>query len=439
MMELAITNYLKLHGLEKTIEDFKLRWKDYPHKVSLRYDSIESNLSLQECQDARGLVLEKGTWKVMSLAFRKFFNQGEGRAAQVDWANARVFQKMDGTMIQVYYDWVTKEWCFGTTGTAEGEGDVDNFHHTGGNASTFGDLFWEALKATATRSGIFDKLNINSPVSEFGFSLPTPTYFNRSQVFEYFKGYTLAFELCTPYNIVVTPHQEMAVYLLGGRNLTTGEELPFNKLERIADGIGVPMAPTVAIGGKTPEELIASFEGMPYTNEGYIVCDENFNRVKIKNPAYVAVHFIKDSTAFWRVIDIVRSGETDEFVATFPGRKEEIESLKFEYDNLVEFLNDKVAEMRSWPEYTEFKRDMTLSKELASVGPFAVEPNKELRKHVALRIQSVCGKSEMGRFSALLYKNMSEPVNVKEYLMIFDGKDLYEILNAKAKKNNGSK
>ena len=419
-MELAIIKYLKLHGLEKTIEDLKLRWKDYPHKVSLRYDSIESNLSLPECQDARGLVLEKGTWKVMSLAFRKFFNQGEGRAAEIDWAKARVFQKMDGTLIQVYYDWVTEEIYAGTTGTAEGEGDVNNFHYTNGRESTFSDLFWHAYGETTHK---------------FGWN--GPLYYKAR--FEKYKGLTVAMELCTPYNIVVTPHTESRVYLLGARDLETGRELSFAELEEMSKHLYVPMAPTIAVGGKTPEELIASFDGMPYTNEGYIVCDENFNRVKIKNPAYVAVHFIKDSTAFWRVIDIVRSGETDEFVATFPGRKEEIESLKFEYDNLVEFLNNKVAEMRSWPEYTEFKKDMMLSKELASVGPLAVEPNKELRKHVALRIQSVCGKSEMGRFSALLYKNMSEPVNVKEYLMSFDGKDLYEILNAKAKKNNGSK
>lgn len=425
MMELAITNHLKVHGLAKTVEDFKLRWKDYPHKVSLRYDSIESNLSLAESQDARGLVVEKDTWRVMSLAFRKFFNQGEGRAADVDWATARVYQKMDGTMIQVYHDWVTGEICAGTTGTAEGEGDVDNFHHTGGNASTFADLFWHAYGQTTSANG-----------------WDGPLYYKAR--FEKYKGFTLAFELCTPYNIVVTPHQEARVYLLGARDLTSGEELSFYELDEISKYLHVPLAPTIKLWfsdkNQTADELIASFEGMPYTNEGYIVCDEKFNRVKIKNPAYVAVHFIKDSTAFWRIIDIVRSGETEEFVATFPGRKDEIESLKFEYDTLVDFLNMAVVDMRGWSEYTAFKKSMVIhgvAQGAQSDGTerVKIEFDKDARKNLALRIQSVCGKSDMGRFSALLYKNMLETVDIKKYLMEFDGRDLYEILTAKAKKN----
>jgi hypothetical protein len=64
-----------------------------------------------------------------------------------------------------------------------------------------------------------------------------------------------------------------------------------------------------------------------------------------------------------------------------------------------------------------------------------IEFDKDARKNLALRIQSVCGKSDMGRFSALLYKNMLETVDIKKYLMEFDGRDLYEILTAKAKKN----
>ncbi len=67
---LAIVDYIKKNGLEKAISEFKLVCKEYEHKVLLKYNQIESDMSIPEVQDCRGLVLEKGTWKVMSLAFR---------------------------------------------------------------------------------------------------------------------------------------------------------------------------------------------------------------------------------------------------------------------------------------------------------------------------------------------------------------------------------
>ena len=71
---LAVIRHIKEHGFEKTIEKFNLKYNDYGHKVIIKYDQIRSNMEHEEVRDSRGLVLEKGTWKVMSLAFRKFFN-----------------------------------------------------------------------------------------------------------------------------------------------------------------------------------------------------------------------------------------------------------------------------------------------------------------------------------------------------------------------------
>ena len=95
---LAIQKYLEKHGLDKTISDFKLKTRDYGHKILLKYDQLVSPtlMALPEMQDCRGLVLEKGTWKVMCLSFRKFFNAGEGNAAKIDWRTARILEKLDG-------------------------------------------------------------------------------------------------------------------------------------------------------------------------------------------------------------------------------------------------------------------------------------------------------------------------------------------------------
>jgi hypothetical protein len=38
------------------------------------------------------LILELDTWKVMSLAFKKFFNSEEGNAHKIDWNTAKVLE-----------------------------------------------------------------------------------------------------------------------------------------------------------------------------------------------------------------------------------------------------------------------------------------------------------------------------------------------------------
>jgi hypothetical protein len=56
------------------------------------------------------LILELDTWKVMSLAFKKFFNSEEGNAHKIDWNTAKVLEKLDGSLIQVYYDGFVDKW-----------------------------------------------------------------------------------------------------------------------------------------------------------------------------------------------------------------------------------------------------------------------------------------------------------------------------------------
>ena len=94
--ELSVVKYIRKYGLEKTILDFKLKMREYGSKILLKYSQIDSDMSLDEVQDARGLILERDTWKVLCLTFRKFFNSAEGHAAKIDWNTAHVLEKMDG-------------------------------------------------------------------------------------------------------------------------------------------------------------------------------------------------------------------------------------------------------------------------------------------------------------------------------------------------------
>jgi hypothetical protein len=268
---LAIIRYIKTHGLAKAIETFKLKTRVYEKKILLNYDQIESNMSFEEVQDCRGLILERDTWKVMSMSFRKFFNHGEGNAATIDWNTARVLEKVDGTMIQLYWDWHKNEWFAATTGMAEAEGEVNNIEKT-----TFSLLFWNTVK--------LDKNKLD-------------------------KDLTYVFELCTPENIVVTPHTEYKAILLAVRNKISLKEMSYSELESVSQVLSIPLVKSIEMTFTSVEDIKKTFENMPFSEEGYIIIDANFNRIKIKNPAYVAAHMLKGKSGFHHIMDIIKTNE----------------------------------------------------------------------------------------------------------------------------------
>lgn len=367
---LAIQKYILEHGLEKTVSDFSLIYKDYGHKFLLKYDQIESPMLHEEVRDCRGLILAKDL-TVLSLGFRKFFNYGEGHAAQLDWKNSTVFKKLDGTFIQVYWDPYINRWETGTTGTADGITPVNNRQDT-----TFRNLFWESFEKSCKTS---------------------PEEFQK----EANKDHVYMFELCTPWNIVVTPHGKAHVCMLGIRDRVSMQEQHYYLVENIANNFGIMTAEVYQLE-QDPEKLKMTLLNLPYTEEGYVVVDTNFNRVKIKNPAYLTVHHMKDETANWRIIDVVKSNEIEEFAATFIDRKEELLLLKERYDNVEKILED------IW----------------YSIG--SIEP----RKDFALSVIENCKNYNLRALQSFFFSRKDNKIqSAKQFLIEFDGKDLYNFLS----------
>ena len=374
MKKLKIQTYIETHGIEKTLIDFKLKSKWYEDRVLLKYDQLVSPtiMSIPEVQECRGIVLEKDTWKVLSCAFFKFFNSEESNAHKIDWDTAHVLEKLDGSLITIYH--YNGVWCTATTGTALGEGEVNNKLGT-----TFNQLFWNVVSEKYD----FKKENLN-------------------ELFCY------VFELTTPYNIVVKPHGESAATLLMVRNLVTLEEVPFEALTGIADSLGVPRVKSYDLNAKNVGALLRTFETMVWHDEGYVVVDANFNRVKIKNPAYVAVHHLKGKTAEHNIMTIVKTNEIEEFAATFPDRKDELVKLKANYDALIAKL-DLV-----WAELQAFR-------------PKNITPQE--KKKYATAVFEVCGKNDVKNFTGLYFGLADGKVtSVEDFIANYDDKTLYKIL-----------
>jgi T4 RnlA family RNA ligase len=371
---LKIQAFIRAHGLDHAVETFKLKMRHYGHKVHLKYNQLESSYAHPEVQESRGLILEADTWDVMSLSFYKFFNIQEGYAHPIDWESAIVYEKMDGSLIQLYYDWYKDEWCTGTTGTAEAEGEVNNKQ-----GLTFSGLFWQIAEAIGLKKELL------------------------------WNDFTYVFELTSPYNIVVKPHGVGAITLLTIRDNDTLKEFSHDFIKHCAEVLNVPMAKTFDFKGKSFEEISKTLETMPWSEEGYVVCDKYFNRVKIKNPAYVAVHHLKDKSAEHNVIPIIKTNELDEFIAVFPDRKEEILKLKASYDKLVLNLREV------WEELKQFAPES--------------EENREQKKTFALKVLATTKERGITNFSGLFFALASgKTPSIETYLFEFDDKTLYKIL-----------
>jgi hypothetical protein len=373
---LAIQNYLIKHGLEKTIKAFSLICKHYPSKILLKYNQLVSPtlMALPEMQDCRGIILEKNTWNVMSLAFRKFFNSEEGNAAKIDWNTAHVVEKLDGTMIQVYWDWYEEKWFAATTGTAEGEGEVNNK-----NGTTFNDLFWETVNNKYT----FNECLLN-------------------------KDLIYVFELTTPYNIVVKPHGESSATLLTVRDRETLVEFSGKDLEMAAISIGIPLVKSFDINASNVGHLLKTFEGMPWSEEGYVVRDGNDNRVKVKNPAYVHAHHLKGKMGSHHIMGIIKTNEIEEFIATFKEREEEIRQL----ENAYVKLRDKLS--KSWGK-------------LYLLRPKNITPQE--KKRFAMNVFDFVDKNNLKEFSGMFFLlNEGKITSVNDYLVNYDDKKLYNLL-----------
>ena len=377
---LKIVEYIKTHGIESVSNDLSLIVKDYGHKIIIKYNMIDSNFSKEEVRECRGLVLEKDTLRVMSYPFYKFFNLGEGHAAEVDWSTAKVLEKLDGTMIGLYYDWILNKWEVGTTGTADASGEVNNHFNT-----TFADLFWYTINKMPEYSNFVIWLNEN-------------------------KGkHTFIFELTTPENQVVKVHQEYKLTLLGVRDLTTLKELDIYSEPNLVSSFGIPVSVIVkSFDIKNVEEIKASFSTIKADDEGYVVVDANFNRQKIKNPSYVALHHLRDSTMEWKIVNLVLKGEVEEYLVYFPDRRKEVESIQQSWETL-HFILYEIWEWISG--YQEGKED------------------RDSQKKFALTLFNKLDTLGLRKFSGLFFSlRANKTSSIEEWFSDYDEKELWKFL-----------
>ena len=302
-------------SLERLKEKYAIDSKWHPtfkNLVQLKYNQIESPMKETIVQQCRGIILDASKhWGPVAWPFDKFFNYGEVEAADVKWASSSVQEKIDGTLcIMYFYD---KEWRVATSGMPDAGGEVN------GCGFTFAQLFWSVFK-------------------EKGYTLPSPQNCNL----------TFLFELTTPYNRVVVNHKKSDLVLTGIRSLLSGHEMQPDVFEAKYDVV-------TEFNIWSLEKAIETFNNMnPLQQEGYVVVDTHFNRIKIKHPGYVAIHHLKDGFGPKRIVEVIQKGETSELLAHFPEWKPMFERVQRAYDDLCLHLHVEYQRLWEIPDQKAF-------------------------------------------------------------------------------------
>lgn len=205
-------------------------------------------------QEARGIILDTETLEVVCWPFRKFGNHNESYADSIDWSHARVLEKVDGSIIKLWYDRRKPGWQFSTNATIRAE------------------------SAAVGEYGLTSFLEIIRSAENFD-RIPFDTLD---------KDLTYIFELVSPSSRVVVPYETTMLYHIGTRSNLTG-------LESETDiGIRKPqmypihslaecLETAVRLNQNSSQEILA---------EGFVVVDCHWNRVKVKSPDYIAKHHL---------------------------------------------------------------------------------------------------------------------------------------------------
>ena len=322
-MKNALIEYIKSHPnweAELQAEPYNLfvRTSDdagFENMYLFTYNQIKSDMTDEVVQTCRGIIVDMNDEpKVVCFPFSKFFNFNDARAHEIDWASASVQEKVDGSIMKLWYNNRLRKWVWSTNGTINAMNT--DLPTDAGPVSTFGALAESAFN-NIFRGGFPDNLlDIED---------------------------TYIFELTSPWNRVVVPHAETGLTLLGIRNNERGHEFP-------VDGYSTYFNIPKRYSYNSFEEMTEAAAALPYDEEGYVVCDKNFNRVKVKSLAYLQVHHLADNgnVSRDRMLTLIRTGEDGELLKYYPEYTEVFEEIRELWQNhltKVEEIKVRAAEL----------------------------------------------------------------------------------------------
>lgn len=316
---LEIQKYLKSHSLISLEDVFGIHSKIYGDRVILNY-RIDSKPKFHPIVcECRSLILSLPDYNIISRSFDRFFNYGEGDDKDAfNWDHSIIFNKLDGSLINVYHDGI--QWNVSTRGTAFGEGTTPM-------GKQFKDLFIEAI-GTDLQNAFKDCL----------------------------KNYTYIFEVTSPENRIVTAYKDTKATLLAIRNKETGEYIDYNIINTFINFNDAKIDNVESYNLKSANDILNFVESRDQTDEG-VVCFDTITqkRIKIKNSSYVAIHHLRGNEVTTKsIISLLLKGETDEYLVYFPEDKKLLSPFIEKYNKLYNDVIDSFEKFKDIENQKEF-------------------------------------------------------------------------------------
>ena len=266
--------------------------------VLLKYNQLGSDFANPIVRECRGSIFrqENGKWICVCRAFDKFGNYGEGYVPTIEWESARVMEKIDGSLMKLWFD--KGMWRLSTNET------IDAFAAPlGGFDITFGDYFVECLAIS---------------FEEFVSMLD--------------QDYCYMFEMVGPKNRVLIDYNKPMLFALGQRNMKTFNETIYSGPADEWVNIYLPKRYHL----NCLDEVINAAKMMSKDEEGFVVCDSHFNRVKVKSPEYLVAAHLNNNGVITRkrMMKIFLEDKQDDFLAYCPQYREEFEKLTSKFNSL---------------------------------------------------------------------------------------------------------
>ncbi len=276
--------------------------------VILNYCQIDSAKTAPIVMECRGLVLKMDDWSVVACPLKRFYNYGECPeiTGKFDWNNFTCEEKVDGSLVLMYWCPIRLKWVMNTRNSF-GDGEIND------SGLTWEDLFFSLINPNDT---------------------------------SLLKFYTYIFELCSPFNKVVTYHEKPKIVLLAIMDKHFCDEADASYFNWFAETHGFKVPPKFNF--KNITEAQNHLTDTPFSFEGFVLRDCNGLRLKMKSPAYLRAHYLfsnGNSVANKNLIPLIlyNQNDLDELLSYYPEFKGRVDALQGKIGNIIleiqEFYN----------------------------------------------------------------------------------------------------
>ena len=314
----------------------------YPELYMLSYNTLFSDLKNPIVRACRGCIVstENNIFKLVCAPFYKFFNYGEQSADIIDWNTAKVLEKVDGVLLKLFK--YKNDWLWVTNRGWE--------------------LDMHVITALPCNDIELDTLDLCTYLDLKNYALNNilDTKELRIEFDNLDPNFTYMFELISPRCRIICLHKKTDLVFLVVRNIHTFEEISaadFSKntiLNRFRQ-------PKIFDLHNIDDVIIQCDMYNGINDEGVVVYDKDFNRIKIKCKDYLKYKNIKKDLGFTEkvIYEKILDESIDDILAAFPEILPTVLNVKRNIIKIKEYIEVLIKECKYI--YNEYKTEDDMS------------------------------------------------------------------------------